>query len=352
MEERVLNLIKSYYSILDSSIEKLSNKYEQHITGLPSWALCNRLIKVAEIKNKDYLIFKVIPSEEILSDVVISQEITNDEELRNFVQPWSIDLNIQNITKFGTFQIGDAQIIEEGNINALPQVLQKGILGFLAVSECSNEFSHEKAIKDALDIWNNAQNGLPGGGGSFIYKLKNIFDKFNSIIKRKAFKERRIHRFINENKRILLPEFKNCFFEYEFILNVEKRKADFILEKEAGLPAILIELESPHIKVFKKNGELTAEGNHAKNQIADWVKFIDENPDNSMGKMSFLKGRKERLVIGGRGLEFLDKMKDSLHSDTTIWTYTLLIKELKERWNNLIIEQCKLLGISNPNTLK
>jgi len=53
----------------------------------------------------------------------------------------------------------------------------------------------------------------------------------------------------------------------------------------------------------------------------------------------------------GRGLEFLKEMINSKYTDTIMWTYDLLLKEAKDRWNRIIIEQCKLLGISNPNLL-
>jgi hypothetical protein len=112
---------------------------------------------------------------------------------------------------------------------------------------------------------------------------------------------------------------------------------------------MLIELENPKSKMFKNNGEWSFGANHAKYQIAEWVKFIDQNPENANGKMDFLTGpNKERLVIMGRGLNFLDKMKDSKYSDTIMWTYDLMINEAKENWEKIIINQCKLLNLDPP----
>ena len=52
-----------------------------------------------------------------------------------------------------------------------------------------------------------------------------------------------------------------------------------------------------------------------------------------------------------RGFEHLEAMVNSKYTDTIMWTYDLFLKEAKDRWNGIIIEQCKLLGISNPNIL-
>ena len=129
----------------------------------------------------------------------------------------------------------------------------------------------------------------------------------------------------------------------------ERRKADFILQREDGFPPMLIELENPKSKMIKNDGEWTCAANHAKNQIAEWAKFIDQNLENSKGEMDFLIGpNKERLVIMGRGLKFLEKMKDSKYSDTIMWTYDLMIREAKENWNQIIRNQCKLLNIDPP----
>ncbi len=67
--------------------------------------------------------------------------------------------------------------------------------------------------------------------------------------------------------------------------------------------------------------------------------------------MSFLTGPKERLVIIGRGLDWADAMRDSKFGINKVWTYDMLVLEAKKRWNKLIIDQCKLIGIEKPNIL-
>jgi hypothetical protein len=62
------------------------------------------------------------------------------------------------------------------------------------------------------------------------------------------------------------------------------------LERDAGLPALLIELETPAARIFTKRGEPTKETNHAKAQIAEWVRFIETDSRNTAGDMAFLRG--------------------------------------------------------------
>ena len=134
-------------------------------------------------------------------------------------------------------------------------------------------------------------------------------------------------------------------------LNGEKRVADFILERETGFPSLLIELENPSQPVFKKNNELTHQTNHAVAQINEWAQYIDQNSANLENGKGFLSGPKDRLVIIGRGLDNMEEMKNSRYSGTTVWTYDLLIEEAKSKWNQVLIEQCKEVGIDEPNLL-
>ncbi len=122
------------------------------------------------------------------------------------------------------------------------------------------------------------------------------------------------------------------FFELKFKLNRQIRKADFVLERESGMPALLIELENPVHNIFTKRGEYTSQANHARAQIAEWVKFIDENPqENASGDLSFFK-RKKKNGSSSWDVDWKikKKMLDSRYSDTMIWTYDLLIAEAKK----------------------
>lgn len=112
------------------------------------------------------------------------------------------------------------------------------------------------------------------------------------------------------------------------------RKADFILEREQGLPSIFIELESPVHSVFTKKGDLTAQSNHARQQVSEWVKYVENEPQtNAKDEYSFLTGPKERMVVIGRGIENKDRLIDTKYDGVTFWTYSIMLEEAKSRMN-------------------
>lgn len=347
------NLVTNYFSEIDVSLEKLSQNFEENLTGLPSWVLSTRKIAIGHIEEADFYIIKVIADDQLEADELQKVHIRTNTELQRFTVPFKMNFKVENCPKdFGCTMISDMHAIGKDRIDALPVSLFSGLLCLVSGSQIPIEFSPQKAKEHALDLWNKAAHGLGlPKGHSFLSNLRSIFTTFHRIVKRKAFLEERIHRFINFNSKFLLPPHKKCHFKHELYLNDEKRVADFILQRERALPSMLIELENPSVKMFKKNGEWTAEANHARNQIAEWARFIEQNPANTQGQFSFLNGPKQRLVIMDRGLEHLDEMINSKYQDTVMWTYDLLAKEAKDYWNSIIIEQCRLLGIANPNTL-
>lgn len=334
-----------YFQTLDSSLETLSKKKEKKVAELPSWTFSFRDIYFGMCDENNLFIMKAIPNSNLSHDNLIIKSLKNDSELNELCIPWKVSFSLSSCPKDFSLITGDWLVEEVENPLAPPVSFLKGLFIVCTKNHFDKIFSVDEAKRDALNMWNSALNNL-SKGGSFIRKAQEIFTRFRALIRRKAFLERRIHRYINSYRFLLLPKHKNCFFEHKLFLSEEYRITDFILEQEKGMPALLIELESPSSKLFKKNGEFTAEANHAKNQIAEWVKFIEQNPDqNAKGEMDFLNAKKQRLVIMGSGMEYLDKMLDSRYSDTIMWTYDLFLNEGIERLNNIVSEQCRILGI-------
>ncbi len=343
----VEELIKRYFQEVDEALTLLSNKHEKKLTGLPSWLLCNREICVGHTPNGKHILVKAIPSDELDEDIISVTTIDNNNEINNFFAPMHTNINLDTFN--GSMMFGDMILVSDRTFDP-PAFENKGMYGIVSIADIDKTFSQPK--KEASEIWNNLNNNLPTNG-SFIKQVGDIFSRLRNIIKRKSFLERRIHRFINEFSHIILPPYKKVYFELPLYLSNEKRKADFILERDLANPGMLIELENPCHKVYKKDGNITAETTHAKGQIAEWVEYIDNNPGiNASGDMSFLVGPKQRMIIIGRGLEHIDRMTNSKHTDTIIWTYDLLIKEGIERQNRYIRETCNLLGIETYGEIR
>jgi len=345
MEELVYN----YLNELDIALEKLSEKTEAKLVNLPSWVLCSRLISIAHISTNNSYVIKIIPEKSMEKDIIESTQIADQHSFNKFVQPFPIAHNINDPSEI-CFIIADMTVtpVEENSITNMPIVSNNGFIGIVSAELMYKQFSIQEAKIDALSFWNNACNNLDKNK-SFLHNLTDIFNTFEKIIKRKAFLERRIHRYINEYRKYLLPDFKNCYFELPLFLNEEKRVADFVLERDSLFPPLLIELENPCHKILTKQGDFTKEVNHARRQISDWVKFINEDSVNTSGESCFLKGKKDRLIIIGKGFGYINKI--SQHDDITIWSYDTMIKEAKCRWNNVIKDQCRIIGLNEPDIL-
>lgn len=342
------NKVIEYFRVLDSALENLSKKQEQKITGLPSWALSYRDIYIGMCDKDNLFIIKAIPNENLTQDNLIISYPQNDLELAELCAPWEVSFSLSSCPKDCSLILGDAILQNAENRFASPLNYTKGLYAIITRNRFGETFNTEIAKRDAFDMWNIAFNNLPKAV-SFVKEAQEVFTRFKCLIRRKSFLERRIHRYINSYRSLILPQHKKCFYDYKIFLAGEYRKADFILEREKGMPALLIELENPSFKLFKQNGELTAQANHAKNQIAEWIKFIEQNPEqNAKGEMDFLNGPKQRLVIMGKGMEHLKKMVNSRYSDTIMWTYDLFIQEAISRLNSIVNEQCKILGIEYP----
>jgi hypothetical protein len=336
----------NYLHAVDSSLETLSEGLEGKIPGLPSWVLGTREIILGVTEDSEGVVVRITPAEHLGEDLVTIETTRSAEEVSKIIAPMSFqgrlpnrDPNENNFLLFG-----DMSVVEMGNPLAVPVFDQRCLVGWGRRRGFFESFNIDKAKQKAIDLWNSAVKGVKGP--SVIQEAMKVFEKFQAIAKRKAFLERRIHRFMNEYSGLLLPNHKKCLFEQALYLGDEKRKSDFILEREQGLPPMLIELESPVHDILTKRGDLTAPANHARQQISEWVSFIEGDPlRNASGENSFLTGPKERLVIIGRGLEHRQRLIQTKFDGVTFWTYSILIEEARNRWNTHIASQYKLLGL-------
>jgi hypothetical protein len=337
--------ISKYFQKLDTNYEKISHLHEGKITKLFPWVLCNRHIKIGITGDGEGVVMKVTPVESYSEDIIEVIVLQNDKILSSLLAPMQTTLRVSQIKTSPSLLFGDFSMLPENPLSP-PVDTDKSMIFQGNIKDFSKLFSPSAADEEAISLWNSLTSDYAKSSGSYIQEVRNIFFRFSSIVKRKSFLERRVHRFINDHRQYLLPNFRNCHFEVPLHLNGEIRKADFILEREEGFPPLLVELESPVHKVFRKDGEYTKEVNHAKNQINEWVTFIDKNPkENCREGFSFLSGPKNRLVIIGRGLDNKQKMIDSKFSDTTIWTYDLFLQQARGRMNKDITSQCKLIGL-------
>lgn len=344
MQSDLGQIVSQYFAELDESIDRLSHMREGKLVGLPSWVHRTRRIVVGVTQKGQGVAVKVTPADELEEDDVAVVTFRNNVDLAEFPPPPLRITGSLDGMGIGWISVGDMSLVSDNQL-AVPISEHRFMCGWGGIDGFNSTFSVEKAKEDAIALWNSATTlGRPSQ--NYVQEVRAILERFQSIIKRKAFLERRVHRFISEYKHILLPSHKAYYEEHNFVRGDEVRRADVILEREQGLLPLLIELESPVHRVLRKNGDLTAEATHAIQQIAEWVAFIQaDTAKNAAGHFSFLRGSPEKLVIMGRGLEYKEALLNKRFIETTIWTYDILLEEAKQRLNSSYAAQCQMLSL-------
>ena len=158
-------------------------------------------------QEDDLYVVKVIPENTLSEDQFTIIDIKSDDDLKNFIKPLQTNIGIKSHVKDIGFMFGDMTAIQNNNINAMPHDLVKGLRAIFTSSQIEGMFSVEVARKSAMDFWNNVTNKFPWKQ-SYVATVKQILDRLQSMIKRKSFLERRIHRYIAEYAATILRNFK------------------------------------------------------------------------------------------------------------------------------------------------
>jgi hypothetical protein len=349
--DSIADVIGRHFAVLDESIEQLAKMHEGEVTSLFAWILNYRVITIGVTKDGTGLAIRVIPASTADFDTIEVVELADDDDLSNLLAPLKTPIPVSRLGSQSFLKVGGMQVVETNNPLATPAFQFEGFVGFGRMDDVS-QFSEDAARKTAVDEWNRALAGTPKQE-NFVIHVTEVLQRLRHLPKRKAFLERRIHRFIDAHSRIILPPHRDKYFEHKIRCGEEVRKADFVLQREAGMRPLLIELESPHCKVFRKDGEFTQAVNHARHQISEWVSFIDCEPQsNAAGDFAFLAGPKDRLIIIGKGLEHRDRLLATRRDDTLVWTYDLLLEEAIGRLNECYSLQCQIVGLPAQQPFK
>lgn len=161
-------------------------------------------------------------------------------------------------------------------------------------------------IKESLHGFLNQDRRIFGADINYVrrYAHKNILkiiDNFTEAIN-EATKEQELQDFLQDNTALFALFKAKKIFNKTNILG--KFETDFaILDAQNQL--LLIEIERPNIKLFKKNGHTTQDLNHAYDQVVDWLNVIKNHRSAVLDTLQIdekdvmaIKG----VVIAGRKL--------------------------------------------------
>ena len=147
--------------------------------------------------------------------------------------------------------------------------------------------------------------------------MEEIIAEFQRRLDEQTNKEEPLHLFLRDNPILLAPDHIKCLFKPKF---GEKYVPDFILVQVADYDekCTLIEIEHAEHKLFTKNGDPTAELNHAMTQIDDWRDWLKLNAGYGKANLvlKILNTDGIAMLISGINPKFNSKLQSNLNSLT------------------------------------
>ena len=120
-----------------------------------------------------------------------------------------------------------------------------------------------------------------------------------------------------------------------------KYKMDLVV-RSAGVTEdiLLIELENPRHNIFTRDGRPRKAVTHAKQQVEDWLRWVQEHPgDSFVGTLGGVPPR--GLVVIGRSRDLDNEQRHRLaHLNTNSKVQIVTYDELLDRFGDLILQQC------------
>ncbi|MEE8187160.1 MAG: Shedu anti-phage system protein SduA domain-containing protein [Nitrososphaerales archaeon] len=122
-----------------------------------------------------------------------------------------------------------------------------------------------------------------------------LIKSFDDVLEN-ARKEEDLQKFLSDNPLLIEPTYKNMWSK----LSLGTRDTDFVFELAIG-DYLLVELEHPAKKLFRKNGVQSADLTQAIDQTVDWRRYIEDNlttVQREQGLTGITSNPKSLIVIG------------------------------------------------------
>lgn len=256
-------------------------------------------------------------------------------------------INFSAIAKLGpgsTIKIGKIKLNDEFELNNLQVTVFR-------YNEEERILEWEDALNDVrlaiLGINFNVQReneSTPKQETKSILETLNTLKKTFDDLLNTSSREEELQVFLKEHPIIIQP--------YSKIYPKKKLGEDFITDfvfastLEQGIKYTFVEIEKAAMPIFTKDGELTAEFNHAQKQTLDWDVWLEQNIDYLRKKLSGLE-KPNFLIIAGRSINFDDNNRGILRAwnrrqnNAEFLTFDDISFRLGELIDNLQSEQNK-----------
>ncbi|MHC4334518.1 MAG: Shedu anti-phage system protein SduA domain-containing protein [Planctomycetota bacterium] len=127
--------------------------------------------------------------------------------------------------------------------------------------------------------------------------LARILKAYKALLQSNPDREEVLQCFLRDNPWLLCPTYAKMWPK----LSLGAYTTDFVFREAAG-DYLLVELERPDHRLFIKKGDASTKLNHAKGQILDWKRYIEDNPSTVKNELALIgiSTNPNSLVVIGR----------------------------------------------------
>lgn len=170
-------------------------------------------------------------------------------------------------------------------------------------------------------------------------ELAKLLTEYKSLLDSGPEREEILQTFLKEHPVLLCP----AHIRMKPKLQIGKRVTDFVFQEASG-DYVLVELEPSTFPLFIKSGDTSSQLNHAKNQILDWRRYIEDNLNTVQRELDLpdISANPRGLIVIGRSCSLSDKNRRKLISVendspmTKIMTYDDVFDNTKAIVENLL----------------
>jgi hypothetical protein len=170
-------------------------------------------------------------------------------------------------------------------------------------------------------------------------QFDNLFKEYWNLLDSNPEREEVLQTFLRQHPEMLCPTYVRSWPK----LPLGARETDFVFQEATG-DYLLVELENPGHRLFLQNGDPSRQLNHARSQITDWRRYIEDNPatvQRELGLTGICAHPAGLVVIGrSRSLREDDRRKlAAMVTDsprTRVMTYDDILASTKAVVENLL----------------
>jgi hypothetical protein len=128
-------------------------------------------------------------------------------------------------------------------------------------------------------------------------EFSNLLEAYKSLLDSNPEREEVLQSFLEENPTLLCPTFTMIRPK----LQIGAKVTDFVFQEASG-DYLLVELEKSTDRLFIRNGDTSSQLNHAKNQISDWRRYIEDNLSTVQRELDLpgISANPKGLIVMGR----------------------------------------------------